>query len=401
MGDSSNQIDRRKFLKVAGGAAAAGGLLFAGQSLQSAPKAEASTAGLAKPGNHHLAWVWQFDDDGSPEEIRSRLAFYGMGILLKTHDATTWMARWDKSGRGIDGSIAVRVASDFFESGGVPFHAWCVVKGLDPIGEAHMAHEVLKNGARSLVLDLEPSDGGYYWQGTPQSALAFGAELRRLQPDAFISMAPDPRPWQVDALPCREFASFCNEIQPQTYWPMFNNEANFRLLRQRGWNIGPDGMTPELVLDVTQKTFEGYNIPIKPIGSGAASGGDWHRFVDHARHLGMPAVSVWRFRTASPEVWPVLIEKRPTFNEYYGSDWGEPPLVSNVPQNQFAKLPDIAEGEQSVNFKNTFKREATTSVQGVEGGAENKVKLSNIAETATKRTTKSFWADPLGLSGLR
>jgi hypothetical protein len=162
--DSAGRVcDRRGFIKTAAAATAGAGALAIGGSLLDRPgpiEAANMRADFKKPGNHHLAFVWQFDDDGSPWEIRDRLAYLGMGILLKSHDATTWMARWDRTGHAIDGGAKVRELANFFESGGVPFHVWGVVKGLDPIGEAHMAAEVLNNGARSFVVDLEPSDGG-------------------------------------------------------------------------------------------------------------------------------------------------------------------------------------------------------------------------------------------------
>lgn len=408
MVESANLVSRRGFIKTAAaGAAGAATLALGVNAADSRPAGASLTTDINKPGNHHLAWVWQFDDDGSPEQIRSALAFMGMGILLKTHDSTTWMAKWDKSGRGMDSSIAVRVMADFFESGGVPFHAWAVVKGKDPIGEAHMAAEVLRNGARSLVLDLEPSDGGYYWQGTPQTALEFGRELRRLQPNAFLSMAPDPRPWQVDALPCREFATFCNEIAPQTYWPMFDNSANYRLMRERGFHVGPEGVTPEVILDMTRATFEGYNLPIKPVGTGNASNGDWQRFVGHAQSLGMSAVSVWRFGTAREEIWPVVAARKPQFNAYYGADWNPNPIAAApaARQEPFASLPPIAQ-ETGPKAVVVGSREATSAAQGVHEDLDALTRptaLANSTSTSnrTKPQIKSFWADPLGTRSIR
>ncbi len=389
MGESRQGVSRRKFLKtVAAGAAGAGVLALAGQAISTAGTEAAEP--FDKPGNHNLAWVWQFDDDGSPEQIRSQLAFLGMGILLKSHDATTYMAKWDKSGSGIDGAAKIRELRDFFESGGVPFHAWAVVKGQDPIGEAHMAAEVLANGARSVVFDLEPSDGGSFWQGTPDSALRFGEELRSIARNGFLSVAPDPRPWQVEAVPCREFATFCNEVAPQAYWPMFNNSATYRMLRERGYDVPPEGITPDGVIDMTARVFAGYTIPVKPVGAGNATVGEWERFVGRAHEYGMAAVSMWRFGTARPEVWDVFRRARPLYDAYYGPDWQ--PAIAGA-NGALTSFPSVAAPTTARGV--VLQKEATSAVQGVSLDLDQKAKGATL-DTSVKRADtakKSFWAD--------
>jgi hypothetical protein len=66
--------------------------------------------------------------DGKPEAIASKLADSSMGILLKTHDGTNWMSRWDTSMHGVSGPQQVAKLVDYFESSGVPFHAWFVAE---------------------------------------------------------------------------------------------------------------------------------------------------------------------------------------------------------------------------------------------------------------------------------
>jgi hypothetical protein len=299
----TTSFSRRRLL----GAAAGGAAAVAAVSLLGSAPAAASDQTPPK----HLSWVWQFNDDGDPGQIRSVLADHGLGVIVKTHDGKTWMGKWDTSHMAIHGGSQVRAAASFFEEAGVPFHAWCVVKGNDPVGEAQMCAEVLANGARSLIFDLEPNENGHYWQGSPDDALAFGRELRSMWPDAWLAVAPDPRPWQLKAVPIGEFASFCNEIAPQTYWDLFNTSANHRLLREYGHPPGPEGVTPESVLDVTRSALGGYNLPIRPIGSGKADRGSWERFVNHAYSLGMETVSIWRYGTCNPDVLSLLNEKRP------------------------------------------------------------------------------------------
>jgi hypothetical protein len=300
-------ITRRTFLQTAAtGAAAVGALAVLGHSPASA-QVQPATGLIAQ----HLSWVWEFQRDGSKEEIRDVLAAHGLGILLKTHDGTNWMSRFDKAPDAVTGPEQVRNLVRFFEAGGVPCHAWCVLKGLEPVHEAQMAAEVIAAGVRSIYLDLEPSDGGYYWQGTPNDAAIFGREFRRLQPTAYVSLAPDARPWQAAQIPMAQFVPMANEIAPQAYWRTFNSPANYRLLTQHGFHVGEHGVTPELIVDVTDRTFRGYGLPIRPIGQGAASGHEWERFVGHSYYRGMDAVSVWRHGVSNPEVWPVLKHMAP------------------------------------------------------------------------------------------
>jgi hypothetical protein len=303
---SPASLSRRQFL---GTLAAGAGAAAAATLLGDIGTSEASTA--PDRGLNHLAWVWQWADDGKEADIRTVLKDFGMGILLKTHDGTTWMGKYDNSGRRINGPRDIQSAANYFESAGVPFHAWCVVKGTDVMTEAYMAAEVLSAGARSLTFDLEPPEGIHYWHGEDDDAKRFGEVVRRLQPNAWLGVAPDPRPWQLDAVPMAEFAAFTNEIMPQTYWSTFNSSANHRLLREFGHEVGPEGVTPELILDVTRSSLRRYGRPIRPVGQGASSASDWRRFVSHSYDLGMESVSVWRYGTATPEIFPLLKELKP------------------------------------------------------------------------------------------
>ncbi|MPZ49460.1 MAG: hypothetical protein GEU75_09220 [Dehalococcoidia bacterium] len=298
----SGTISRRKLLAALGAGVAAAAIGRSGS---------ADGAVQNKQRQNHLSWVWQFGEDGTPEHVRRVLSTFGVGILLKTHDGASWMSTFDQHERAIGGPRDIQSVARYFESAGVPFHAWCVVKGNDPIREAQMCAEVLSAGARSLTFDLEPPEGGHYWQAGPDEALEFGRELRRLQPNAWLSVAPDPRPWQVDVVPMAEFAAFSNEIAPQTYWDTFNSSANYRLLRDWGFEVGGDGVTPELILDVTNSALGSFGRPIRPVGQGTAHTDAWRRFVGHGKSIGMDAVSVWRFGRTTPDVWPLLSEMRP------------------------------------------------------------------------------------------
>ncbi len=254
--------------------------------------------------------MWQFSVDGSLEDIAAEAADHNLGIILKTHTGTSWMADDDNSPDAVSGPEQVRILAQYFETRGVPFHAYTVVRGIDPRREAEMAAEVLAAGARSIFIDLEPWNG--YWQGTPEAANLFGQELRRLQPTANVVTTVEPRPWALERLPMAEFASFSNALAPLIYWETFNTQPNVDRFQAYGWPPGPDGITPEFLLDVSVGLLQQYNLPIQPLGQGASPDMDaWTRFLDYASQLGIPDISVWRHGVTNPAVWDLLKERTP------------------------------------------------------------------------------------------
>lgn len=357
----SRRIDRRSLIK--GGAAGVAGLALlkatGGLGAGSAHAAPAATAGVA-PGP--LAWVWRFGEDGSPAQIRDLLAAHGVGVLLKVFDGVNWMSKYDKgSPMPMSGPDSVRQAAAYFESAGVPFHAWCVVNGEDPIREAQLASMVLDAGARTLTFDLELPEGTNYWQAGPAEAQILGAELRRLQPSAYLTVAPDARPWQVEQLPMAEFAAFCNDIAPQTYWRTFDTPANHRLLAKHGFPIGPEGLTPELIIDATYASLRQHNRPVRPVGQGAADRAGWERFTAHAASLGMQNLSTWRVGTTLGDVWPVL-SLTDTTRQVVASPQPEPePVVAAVEQSPAAPPIPAAEPAAPPVAGNDLKSETASA----------------------------------------
>jgi len=94
--------------------------------------------------------VWQFSADGRPEQIAARLAADSCAVMMKTHDGLAWMSTYDHAAGAISGPAQVQTIASIFERAGVPFHAWSVIKGINPAAEAQMAADVLAAGARSL-----------------------------------------------------------------------------------------------------------------------------------------------------------------------------------------------------------------------------------------------------------
>ncbi len=257
------------------------------------------------PDASRLAWVWSFEADGHPFFVRQTLAKHGLGVLVKTHDGTDWMdGIGDDSGDGSAFENISRLA-DFFEAGGVPFHAWAVVTGEDPKREAEMASSVLNSGARSMVFDLESYDG--FWVGDDSDAKTFGHELRKRQPAARLATTVDARPWEIDNIPLPQFASFSNVILPQTYWGMFTSDANVDEYRGAGYEPPHGRVTPTFVVDTAVKHLSRFSRPVAPIGDGSVSkNAEWAEFLEACATHKADGVSVWRFGVTAPQVFTML-----------------------------------------------------------------------------------------------
>lgn len=304
-------MSRRQFLaSLLGGCAVVAGV---GGRSQGRMARASSRLRAVQPG--HLAWVWQFDIDGEAEAIASVLVEHGLGVALKTHDGTEWMSEYDDSPDAVTGPRQVAWLAHYFEAAGVPFHAWCVVKGNDPVTEAMMCAQVLAAGARSIIIDLEAGPG--FWQGTTRDAVTFGDVLRRLQPYGVVKTVIDPRPWLADQVPLDEFAAFSDGFMPMIYWESFKEGRNPELYVKGGWLPDISTVTPEFLLDVAIAMLADYDLPVEPIGEGSSADmAAWERFVDYALGLGTMTVSAWRFGTTGSGVWRLLKEKRPVLTAY-------------------------------------------------------------------------------------
>ncbi len=318
-------MSRRRFLAAAAGAAAAfasapRGVLAAAARPDAAPRpAPALDAAINNPaldGLRHIAWVWQFGEDDDRHSVRDALAAHGLAVAVKTHDGVHWMSEFDPSPDAVAGPRQAAELAAFFEEGGVQFHAWYNAKGIDPLTEARMASDMLDAGARSLFIDLEPHPG--FWEGTPEAARRLGEELRRLQPDAWLSTSIDPRPWEIGKIPLAEFAAFTDEISPQIYWSHFRDWGNLLRFRSEGFDPGSvSGITPRFVLETTMRRLTAYDLPIHPVGDGTALAGDgWAEFLDESFARAAEAVSVWRFGVAGDGVLRLLGETPPREPSY-------------------------------------------------------------------------------------
>ena len=258
----------------------------------------------------HRVFVWQFSSDGSLDSVASQLQGKGLAVVLKTHDGLDWMATYDHSPDAITDAARLRNVARYFEDRGIAFHAWCVVKGVDVDREAQMCAEVLAADARSLIIDLEGYSG--FWQGTPEDAARFGSVLRSLTPFGRVDITIDPRPWRLGDVPLAEFVALSDGIWPQLYWDTFNTPGNVDGYNGAGFPVPAGGITPEFLLDATEKILAPFEREILPAGQGAASDPiTWPRFAHRAWELKMPEIVLWRLGVSREETIQYLADNPP------------------------------------------------------------------------------------------
>jgi hypothetical protein len=291
---------RRRFLAAMGALAGAGALALANTQCTPAVLRRFVQAKRSLP-PQHAVFVWQFSIDGAIADIAPVLAENNLAVVLKTHDGIEWMSRYDEVPGAIDGPSQVETIAAIFEREGVPFHAWAVVKGIDPAREAAMAADVLAAGARSLTLDLERDPS--FWVGTSDDALRFGDALRARSEYGRVDISIDPRPWKMLDAPVGEFATFCDGIRPQLYWDIFDTDDNARAYAYMGLPPGPEGITPEFLVNTTQQLLAPFDRYILPLAEAMPGSTDaWSSLARGAWDHQMPALNVWRFGTADPAV---------------------------------------------------------------------------------------------------
>ncbi len=301
---SRRTINRRRFLISASVTAGAAAVTLANTQCDPALIRRIQQAKTATPPKH-LVWVWQFSADGSAGQIASSLRAKRLGVIVKTHDGVEWMSKYDHSSDAISGPNQVRKIATQFEQAGVPFHAWAVLKGVNPAQEAQMAADVLAAGARSLVLDLEGSSG--FWVGSATDATRFGTELRTRTPFGRVDLSIDARPWRINLVPMPELVAATDGIWPQLYWDTFDTPDNVSRYSSSGYPPPGGSITPSFLMDATSNVLAAYDRPMIPVGQGAASDpSTWPPFAHDAWAAKTPFLSVWRYGVTREETLTYL-----------------------------------------------------------------------------------------------
>lgn len=206
-------------------------------------------------------------------------------IWIKTSDGNKWQGQINpnstKPDLTINGVDDIRRWVQKCAAVGIDVHGWCVLNGLDLIGESALVVKACRDtGLKSMVLDIEV--GPQYFRGGPEAARELGKLIRRGTGGAFhIGLCLDyrgnhPRDVHID-----EWFPFINSLHPMVYWHDF-------------------GTTPEDAIGDAFRALGRYNRPIIPMlqAYGLRTWSDVPRAADAAfRGHGAEGVSVFRFGT--------------------------------------------------------------------------------------------------------
>ena len=178
---------------------------------------------------------------------------------------------------------------------GISVYGWHYVYGYDPVGEAEIAiQRVRELGVDGYVIDAEAQ---YKYPGRDEVARQFMSLLRQSLPVLPIALSSYRYPTYHPTLPWQAFLEKCDLNMPQVYWQDAHNPAE-QLIR-------------------SLREFEALSPfrPLIPTGS-AYMAGDWQptaaemvEFMDTARNLNMTAANFWEWghtRTYLPHLWDAI-----------------------------------------------------------------------------------------------
>lgn len=238
-------------------------------------------------------YIWQIrrTEAGNAQAIASAAAAAGLThVLIKIADGTN--AYNVDSTTGADLVAPVMAA---LRARGISILGWHYVYGYDPIGEADIAIQRIRNlGVDAYVIDAEQQ---YKEAGRDEDAVVFMNRLRQALPSFPMALSSYRYPTYHPTFPWQQFLAMVDINMPQVYWQSAHNPGDqlARCLREF------EAITP----------FR----PIIPTGS-AYYVGDWKptpdemvEFMDTARSLNMTAANFWEWahtRQYLPELWTAI-----------------------------------------------------------------------------------------------
>ena len=243
--------------------------------------------------NKVAVWHWKGDvlAENSIDDVAQTIksaAPHVTEVFVKTNDYTSrsgarWQGYWDQDrALAIDGPDSIDRWVQVLGRYGLNFHAWCVVRGLDVVGETNIIVQAcLRPGVRSMILDVEPYEG--FWSGGKAGIRPYMMRIRRQIPGSFhIGMSIDPRSHHYASIFPEEWLPFVNSVHPQVYWETFRK-------------------TPAAALQEAFNVWGGYGRPIIPVLQGDAKASDMNTAHNLAvqRH-GAQGLSWWRLGVIGP-----------------------------------------------------------------------------------------------------
>lgn len=238
--------------------------------------------------------VWQFDRD-YPDSLPGDGELPIDTIYVKTHDATDWMATYDKNPNAIAGPESIQNVIDIYAQQGIEVAAWFVPKGKDYAKQLEMAKQVIDSGVTALYADLEPFQGFCYLDCS-ELARNFWIPLQQARPNARLGVIYDPRPWWWDQSATREWFTVADAALPMCYWESYTGQVPW---------MDPAGCVTQARNDL--KTLSpGRSLDYIPMLQGDSTPPRTQLALDAAVRAESTRVSLWRRGVVSNSVWDMI-----------------------------------------------------------------------------------------------
>ncbi len=242
-------------------------------------------------GKGYFIWKITNCEEGNAEAIARTARAAGLShVLIKVANGN-YKYNYDWR-RKID---MVPPVVEALKKAGIAVWGWHYVYGKDPLAEASIAIQRVKNlGLEGYVVNAEAE---YKQPQKGAAATAFMKRLRAGLPNTPLALSSYRYPSYHPTLPWKEFLTHCDYVMPQVYWMQAHNPGAQlkRTVREFA------GMTPMRPVIPTGATFSEHQwTPTAP---------EVLEFLQTAQQLNLSAVNFWSWdaaRPSLPELWKVV-----------------------------------------------------------------------------------------------
>jgi len=230
---------------------------------------------------------------GDPSAIAAKAEDAGLShVLIKIADDSDWIYNYDYD-QDVDFVPPVR---DALREAGLSVWGWHYVRGDDPIGEAQLAVERMKQlGLDGYVIDAE---GEYQQRGKDKAARRFMEDLRAGLPRTPIAFSSYRFILQHPEMPAEIFLEKCDFAMPQIYFEQAHNPES-QIQRCVDQYMSLKNARP-IISTGPAYSNEGWTPTANEI----------NRFMIKVKELGHPAVNFWSFdyvmRSSMVDIWNAI-----------------------------------------------------------------------------------------------
>ena len=279
-------------------------------------------------GNGYFIWLLERCENGDFARAAKRAKESGLEwVSIKIADGN-YPNNISKSNSGQKDLVGPAV--DAFRTAGISVWGWHYVYGYDPVGEAAIAEQRVKQ----FALDGYMIDAEAEYKNKPTQAKLFMKNLRSRLPGVPLGICSYRFPYYHMEFPWSAFAS-CDFNMPQVYWA--------------------GSKVPGYQLRTSYSQFKslGYSMPFFPLGAAYTEFG-WKptvaeiaEFRSTVKDLRLPGYGWWEWYEATvrcPEFWDATTDKSSTVSSIFlplQINGAPPPEAEPVLYRVMTKFPDL------------------------------------------------------------